>query len=62
VKWYRKAAEQGVAEAQFALGCSYEFGDGVPANYEEATKWFRKAADQGDAAAESRYRKLTTGE
>jgi TPR repeat protein len=61
-KWYRKAAEQGEADAQFALGRCYEEGKGVLADYEEAMKWYRKAADQGHADAERQYRKLTTGE
>jgi TPR repeat protein len=62
MKCYRKAVEQGDADAQFALGRCYEFGKGVPADYEEATKWYRKAAKQGHADAERQYRKLTTGE
>jgi len=52
VKWYRKAADQGVAEVQFLLGECYEHGDGVPQDYAEAVKWYRKAADQGDADAQ----------
>ena len=45
-KWYRLAADQGVAEAQFALGAMYEQGQGVPQDYEEAVKWWRLAAEQ----------------
>jgi len=30
VKWFRKAAEQGHAEAQFLLGMGYHWGDGRP--------------------------------
>jgi TPR repeat protein len=62
VKWFRKAAEQGHAKAQYALGRSYEMGLGVVADYEEAAKWYRKAAEQGDSEAARSYRKLTTGE
>ena len=40
----RKAAEQGVAEAQKNLGACYFAGDGVKADRREAAKWFRKAA------------------
>lgn len=47
VEWYRKAAEQGYAPAQFALGCLYEDGHGVEQNEGEAIKWYRKAAAQG---------------
>ena len=52
VKWFRKAAEQGIANAQFALGVMYERGEGVPENDSEAVKWYRKAAEQGDASAQ----------
>ena len=53
VKWYRKAADQGVAGAQFSLGVCYDFGDGVTQDYAEAVKWYRKAADQGIAGAQN---------
>ena len=52
VKWYRKAAEQGLAEAQYNLGLCYEGGDGVKKDYQEAVKWWRKAAEQGLAEAQ----------
>ena len=53
VKWFRKAADQGYADAEFYLGRSYEGGVGVPRNYAEAVKWFGKAADQGHANAQN---------
>jgi TPR repeat protein len=49
VRWYRKAAEQGYAQAQHNLGCCYENGFGVQQDYTEAVKWFRKAAEQNNA-------------
>lgn len=52
VKWYRKAADQGYAKAQYHLGIFYFQGIGVEANKEEAAKWYRKAADQGYADAQ----------
>ena len=52
VKWYRKAAEQGYAYAQYSLGYCYECGKGVSVDYAEAVKWYRKAAEQGDASAQ----------
>ncbi|MDB2497533.1 caspase family protein, partial [Verrucomicrobiales bacterium] len=52
VKWYRKAAEQGDAGAQFNLGACYKNGNGVPQDYAEAVKWYRLAADQGYARAQ----------
>ncbi len=51
IEWYSKAAEQGVAEAQYRLGRCYYNGKGVSQNSEEAVRWFRKAAEQGDAEA-----------
>lgn len=51
-KWYRLAAEQGDAKAQYDLGFMYHKGQGVPQNYKEAAKWFRLAAEQGDAQAQ----------
>ena len=52
VKWYRKAADQGDAAAQFNLGVMYATGQGVPQDYAEAVKWYRKAAEQGHAGAQ----------
>jgi TPR repeat protein len=49
---YRKAADQGVAEAQFNLGQMYREGQGVSLNYKQAAEWFRKAADQGVTEAQ----------
>ena len=46
-------AEQGDADAQFALGEYYYRGaeDGVQ-DYEQAVYWYRKAAEQGYADAQ----------
>jgi uncharacterized protein len=52
IKWFRKAADQGVAGAQWSLGEMYAKGDGVTKDYAEALKWWRKAADQGDPIAQ----------
>ena len=53
VKWYRLAAEQGYAAAQYNLGVMYDNGQGVPQDYAEAVKWYRLAAEQGDAMLNS---------
>ena len=50
--WYRKAADQGVARAQFNLGVLYDQGQGVPQDYAQAADWYRKAASQGIADAQ----------
>jgi len=52
VKWFRKAAEQNHASAQFNLAVCYLNGQGVSKDYVEVVKWFRKAADQNDARAQ----------
>ena len=52
VYWFRKAAEQGVAEAQYNLGICYENGYGVTKDYTQAVYWWRKAAEQGKANAQ----------
>ena len=50
--WYRRAAEQGLAQAQLNLGVMYDEGYGVPQNYVEAAMWYRRAAEQGLAQAQ----------
>ena len=52
IKWNLKAAEQGLADAQFNLGIMYANGDGVPEDDTEAVRWYRKAAKQGHANAQ----------
>src|SRR4051794_26144099 len=52
-KWYLKAANQGLAEAQFKLGVRYfEFGKQARENYTTAFTWFYRAANQGIAEAQ----------
>ena len=52
VKWYQKAAEQGLATAQYNLGAMYRQGQGVEQDFKEAVKWWHKAAYQGFAMAQ----------
>jgi hypothetical protein len=52
VKWYRLAAKQGIASAQYNLGLMYQKGRGVPRNQKTAVKWYRLAAEQGFADAQ----------
>lgn len=47
LEWYKKAAYQGLPEAQCDLGVFYMNGWGVKQNYDEAIKWFKMAADAG---------------
>ncbi len=43
VGWWRKAAEQGMAEAQYNLGFMYGIGEGVPQNSVQAHVWINLA-------------------
>ena len=59
MEWYRKAAEQGNAAAQYNLGVRYETGrGGLPKDEAKAVEWYRKAAEQGDADARNNLRRL----
>ena len=48
-----KAAEQGSADGQSALGTCYYFGNGVSKDDEQAIVWYTLAAEQGDASSQS---------
>jgi uncharacterized protein len=52
VKWFRLAAEQGDANAQYNLGTKYDQGDGVAQNYVKAIKWWLLSAKQGNTTAQ----------
>jgi hypothetical protein len=52
VKWFRNAADQGLAEAQFNLGLMCIRGDGTELDGPAAVRWFRAAAGQGFAKAQ----------
>jgi len=52
VKWFRRAAEQNDAAAQYNLGNCYRDGKGVEKDAVEAVKWYRKAAERNHAEAQ----------
>lgn len=54
IYWYRLAAEQGHAEAQYFLGIMYGDGSGVRQDHAEAVRWYRQAAEQGYANAQNK--------
>jgi hypothetical protein len=58
--WFRKAAEQGDAEAQYSLVGLYYIGQGVPQDWEEAYFWHDLAAagklDASNANDAAKYR------
>lgn len=42
--WARKAAQAGLAKAEYAMGYFTEVGIGVPANLEDAKRWYWRSA------------------
>jgi TPR repeat protein len=58
VKWYRLAAAEGHARAQFLLGSMYDDGEGLPEDPKEAVKFYRLAAEQGHAKAQARLNEM----
>jgi TPR repeat protein len=53
VEWYRKAAEQGNAQAQTYLGMAFENGQGgIQKDDSKAVEWYRKAAEQNNSEAQ----------
>lgn len=46
-RWFRKAAEQGLAMAQYNLGYLHAYGRGVPKDENAAIDWYSRAANQG---------------
>lgn len=58
VEWFRKAAEQGDAVAQYELGYMYYKGYGIEKSLLWAMVWARKSADQGNLDARILLRKI----
>ena len=58
-KWFRKAADQGNADAQYGLGLLYFKGLGVPQNYAIAHMWLNLGAAGGNEEA-ANYRDALT--
>ena len=58
VEWDRKAAERGLADAQFILGFMYENGYGVEQDLRKAREWYQKAANQGNEDAKKVLERL----
>ena len=62
IKWYRHAATQGLAEAQYRLGLCYENGNGIRKNRKTAASWYQKAAEQGNENAKKNLKELELSE
>jgi len=50
--WYTRAAERGLADAQYQLGTMYEHGIGTIQDIQKAFIWYTKAAEQGLSIAQ----------
>ncbi len=57
-RWFRLAAEQGLADAQYDLGLMYVDGKGVVEDDMQGAHWLHKAADQGHANAQYRLGRM----
>ena len=60
-EWYRKAADQGDADAQYKLGVFYENGYGVIKDEAQAMQWYKKAAEQGNESAKNAIDRMQGG-
>ena len=52
VHWFRKASEQGYANALLHLGCALYYGDGIPVDEKEGLRLLQVAAESGLPAAQ----------
>ena len=57
-RWFRQAAEQGNAKAQYNLGLMYANGHGVHQDFHLSKEWFGKACDGRIQEACNQYRYL----
>ena len=52
LQWIQRAADQGYADAQYALGAMHHGGRGALQSFPAAFKWFERAAQQNHADAQ----------
>ena len=52
-EWFRKAATQGLADAQLSLAMMYAAGVGAEQDYSQAERWCRPVAERGDPWAQN---------
>ena len=55
MRWYRLAADQGDADAQYNLGAAYSAGDGVLPDYVQAYMWANLAASISSGDDQKKY-------
>ncbi|KAF9391449.1 hypothetical protein CPB97_006552 [Podila verticillata] len=56
--WARKAADKGLARAEYAVGYYSEVGIGVRQDPEEARRWYLRSAAQGNGRAKKRLTEM----
>lgn len=56
--WAKKAAEQELAKAEYAVGYFTEMGIGTVKDLKEAKEWYKRAAEHGDKRANQRLASL----
>ncbi|KAJ1339653.1 hypothetical protein BSLG_005686 [Batrachochytrium salamandrivorans] len=54
--WARKAADKGLAKAEYAVGYFVEHGVGIRSDMDEARKWYMRSAGQGNKRAIQRLK------
>ena len=57
--WYKKAADQQFAEAQYRLGYMYEKGLGTQQSSQDATALYKQAASHGNVDAQRALDRLS---
>lgn len=57
--WAKRAAEQGLAKAEYACGYFSENGIGTARDLSEAKGWYQRAVEHGDSRASSRLNTLS---
>lgn len=62
VKWYLKAAKQGLSDAMFNLGMAYYNGDGVFTDVNRANAWFMLASSAGSTEAKQAMERIKNEE
>jgi TPR repeat protein len=58
VRWYKKAAKQGLPEAMYNVGISYFNGEGVPADLNFSYAYMLAAESHGDAQADEALNRI----
>jgi TPR repeat protein len=59
--WAKRAAEQGLAKAMYAVGYFTEVGIGTVQSMPDAVQWYKRAAEAGDKRAAQRLKNAAQG-